>query len=176
MDKNNLKKEYTNGDITIVWQSGLCQHSGRCVKNNPDVFHPREQPWITPEKSSTAEIIRAIDQCPSGALSYYRNQPQEEAYDTLSEAIAALQAQGYTEDFNISTDCLECREGSLRLMPDDFHIDRFFRFEGQTDPADESILYAISSEKHGLKGLLVNGYGISSEPLTDEMLSKLATR
>ncbi len=73
MDKNNIKKEYSNGEITIVWQSGKCIHSGLCVRNNPDVFQPQEKPWIRPEASSTERIQQTIDKCPSGALSYYWN-------------------------------------------------------------------------------------------------------
>ncbi len=42
MNPDNLTKEYTNGEVTIVWQSGKCIHSANCVKNNPDVFHPKE--------------------------------------------------------------------------------------------------------------------------------------
>ena len=61
MDPKNVKKEYTNGEVTIVWQSGKCTHSGNCVKNNPDVFKPKEQPWITPENSTTDKIIETID-------------------------------------------------------------------------------------------------------------------
>ena len=74
MDKNDIKKEYTNGEITIVWQSAKCIHSGICVKNNPQVFHPKEQPWIRPEASTTEKIKETVDKCPSGALSYYFNQ------------------------------------------------------------------------------------------------------
>jgi uncharacterized Fe-S cluster protein YjdI len=73
MDKNNLTKTYSNGEITIVWQSGKCAHSGNCVRNNPDVFRPKEQPWIKPEASDTEKIKKAIDQCPSGALTYHYN-------------------------------------------------------------------------------------------------------
>lgn len=73
MDKNNLTKTYTNGEITIVWQSGKCIHSGMCVRNNPDVFQPKEKPWIKSEASSSERIMQAIDQCPSGALSYVKN-------------------------------------------------------------------------------------------------------
>ena len=57
MDINNLKKEYTNGEITIVWQSGKCVHSGNCVKNNPKVFRPKEQPWIDAEASNSEQIM-----------------------------------------------------------------------------------------------------------------------
>lgn len=41
MDPKNLKKEYTNGDVTIVWQAGKCTHSANCVKNNPAVLNPK---------------------------------------------------------------------------------------------------------------------------------------
>lgn len=73
MDPNNLKKEYTNGEITIVWQSGKCKHAGKCVGANPDVFRPREKPWIVPENSTTEKIKEAVEKCPSGALTYYFN-------------------------------------------------------------------------------------------------------
>jgi uncharacterized Fe-S cluster protein YjdI len=73
MDKQNLRKEYSNGEITIVWQSGLCQHSGNCVKNLSAVFQPKMQPWIKPENASTEEIILAVSKCPSGALTIKHN-------------------------------------------------------------------------------------------------------
>ena len=97
-----------------------------------------------------------------------------EQYDSLSLAINALRLQGYTEDFNLKEDCLECEVGEINLFPEDFQIDKVFRFYGPSDVDDESILYSISSEKFHLKGLLVNGYGISSDALTQEMVSKLA--
>jgi uncharacterized Fe-S cluster protein YjdI len=69
MDKNNLTKEYSNGEITVVWQSGKCIHSGNCVKNLSAVFQPKEQPWVKIENGSSAEIVAAVSKCPSGALS-----------------------------------------------------------------------------------------------------------
>lgn len=97
-------------------------------------------------------------------------------YGTLSETINALRQEGYTEDFNLGFNCLECRNRNLKVDPDDFKIDRYFRFEGESNPSDASILYAISSERHGVKGLLVNAYGIYSEPMTDDMVRKLEIR
>jgi uncharacterized Fe-S cluster protein YjdI len=174
MDKNNLTKKYTNGEVTIIWQSAKCIHSGNCVRHNPDVFRPKTQPWINPTESTTEKIMMTIDKCPSGALSYYLNDKEgSEHYETLSGAIAALKREGYTEDFNLRQNCIECGEGSFTIFHDEFKIDKFYRFEGDTDPGDESILYAISSDKYGLKGVLVNGYGVSTEALTDEMLHTL---
>lgn len=68
MDKNNLIKEYTNGDVTVVWQSGKCIHSGNCVRNLSKVFKPKEQPWVQMDKASSEEIVNAVSKCPSGAL------------------------------------------------------------------------------------------------------------
>ena len=94
-------------------------------------------------------------------------------YETLVEAVAALRTEGYTEDFDLRSDCIDCRDATLRLFPHEFEIDKVFRFYGPSDPDDESILYAISSESFGIKGLLVNGYGVSADPLTAEMVKKL---
>lgn len=96
-------------------------------------------------------------------------------YPTLSGTMAQLKAEGYTEDFNLGFDCVHCRGKNLKLTTDDFQVDKFFRFEGESNPDDSAILYAISSEKHGVKGILVNGYGIYSDSLTDEMIAKLNT-
>ena len=96
-----------------------------------------------------------------------------ESYDNLVEGINALKEQGYVEDFNLKKYCLECQDGKFQVLPDEFEIDKFFRFEGDSNPDDSSILYAISSEKHGLKGILVNAYGIYSQDIADEMLKKL---
>lgn len=64
------KFQYTNGEVTIVWQPELCKHSGRCVRGLPAVFKPKEKPWITPEGSTTEKIVEQVKRCPSGALSY----------------------------------------------------------------------------------------------------------
>lgn len=63
-------KEYSNEEITVIWKPDLCIHSGECVKNSPEVFKPDEKPWITPENSTSKQIMETVDKCPSGALSY----------------------------------------------------------------------------------------------------------
>ena len=69
----DITKKYSNGEVTIVWKPDLCIHSAICFNGLGDVFHPKELPWITPEKSSTNKIIEQVKKCPSGALSYYLN-------------------------------------------------------------------------------------------------------
>jgi hypothetical protein len=91
-----------------------------------------------------------------------------ENYDTLSEAINDLKASGYTLDLNLKSHFLECDSKKVRLHPEDFKIDKSFRFEGMSNPDDNSILYAISSTQ-GLRGLLVDAYGVYAEGLSFEM-------
>ncbi|MFT5247512.1 MAG: putative Fe-S cluster protein YjdI [Litorivivens sp.] len=62
-------KEYTNGDITIVWQPGKCIHAAECVKALPKVYDPNGNPWIKMENASSDELVAQIKLCPSGALS-----------------------------------------------------------------------------------------------------------
>ena len=66
-------KEYSNGEVTVVWKPSLCKHSAICVGGLPEVFHPRELPWITVESSATQRIVDQVKKCPSGALTYYMN-------------------------------------------------------------------------------------------------------
>jgi hypothetical protein len=96
--------------------------------------------------------------------------------DTLSGAIDQLHQAGYVDDFNLRPDCLFCASQRIEVEPDAFAVDTVYRYEGMTDPDDQAILYAISSEKYGLKGLLVNAYGVYADPVTAEMERKLAMR
>lgn len=93
------------------------------------------------------------------------------AYDTVSAAVEGLNERGYTLDFNLEENCLVCKEDKFHL--EDFEIVEVHRFEGNTDPADEAVVYAIESN-NGQKGILVNGYGISADPLSNEMARKLS--
>ena len=71
----DIVKRYTNGEVTVVWKPELCIHSAVCVGGLPQVFHPKEHPWITLEHATTDEITQQVDRCPSGALSWEKAQP-----------------------------------------------------------------------------------------------------
>ena len=73
MSQKNVTKEYTNGEITVVWKPGVCIHSAKCFKGLPGVFDPNARPWINVEGASTEAIVGQVQQCPSGALSFYQN-------------------------------------------------------------------------------------------------------
>jgi uncharacterized Fe-S cluster protein YjdI len=63
------RKEYPNGEVTIIWQPKLCQHSGICVCTLPKVYNTKERPWIKAKNATTEELINQVAKCPSGALS-----------------------------------------------------------------------------------------------------------
>tara|TARA_R110002096_G_scaffold357703_1_gene550926 strand:- start:610 stop:1029 length:420 start_codon:yes stop_codon:yes gene_type:complete len=62
-------KEYTNEDVTVVWKPGLCIHSEKCWRGLPEVFKPKEKPWIQPNGTKSTSVIEQVGKCPSGALS-----------------------------------------------------------------------------------------------------------
>ncbi len=90
----------------------------------------------------------------------------------MVQAITDLQSRGYDYDFNLTLDCLECASLDLQLHPEDFHVDVVYRFEGMSNPDDSSILFAISS-KDGIRGILVDAYGVYAENISEEMRRKL---
>ncbi len=96
-------------------------------------------------------------------------------YSTLSEAVNDLLRRGYTEDLNVSEKGLFCRARGVGLDPAEFEIDEFHRFEGNSNPEDQSIVYAISSTHHAIKGILVNAYGMDANSMDQDLVRKLAT-
>jgi len=66
-------KEYSNGEVTVVWEAEKCIHSAICAKGLPEVFQPRERPWIKIDAAATDALVNQVKACPSGALSYYMN-------------------------------------------------------------------------------------------------------
>lgn len=91
-------------------------------------------------------------------------------YATVSEALDRLKKEGFTLDFNLKENCIVC--GNDMFSADDFEIVDVYRYEGNSDPADEATVYAIQSHS-GLKGTLVTGYGISTDGVSESILKKL---
>jgi len=78
IDENkSITKYYTNGEVTIVWKPNLCTHVTYCYIELPEVFEPSERPWINPFGATTERILKQVNRCPSGALTYFHNIQQE---------------------------------------------------------------------------------------------------
>ncbi|MES3018666.1 MAG: phosphoribosylpyrophosphate synthetase [Bacteroidota bacterium] len=92
---------------------------------------------------------------------------------TLVGTLNKLKDEGFTHDFNIHNNQL--KSGDITLSPKEFEIVKVYRFEGASDPDDNSVLYAIKSLHHDVKGTLINAYGMYADDNADDLLRQLDT-
>ena len=95
-----------------------------------------------------------------------------EPMDTLSDRMRQLRAAGWTVQVSVSDDGLRCDGLSCWAAPEDVSVDEVYRFEGDSDPGDESILFAISMPC-GHRGLLPAAYGNDQMPEVADVVSRL---
>lgn len=91
-------------------------------------------------------------------------------YEPVSVAIEKLRQKGFTVDFNLEKNCIVCHPE--KFDPDDFEVVEIYRYEGNTDPADEATVYGIQSNT-GMKGVLVTSYGAQTDSMSQAILEKL---
>jgi hypothetical protein len=97
------------------------------------------------------------------------------SYDTVVAALQGLKSRGYDRNFNIAFDKLMCSESGTCLNPNEFEITEVYRFEGNSDPDDQDVVYAIESKGDPvIKGVLTSAYGMYAEGVSTEMLQKLS--
>lgn len=86
---------------------------------------------------------------------------------SLTSLTNKMVLNGYDDDFKITDNGLKSLRTEKIYQPDQINIINFFRFEGQSDPNDNTILYVIETSD-GLKGTIVDAYG----PYADRKLSE----
>ncbi len=74
-----MKKKYTKGDVTVVWNPDLCIHSRNCADNLGSVFNPNVRPWVNMDGATSEQIVAQVAKCPSGALSILSEKEHEES-------------------------------------------------------------------------------------------------
>ena len=93
-------------------------------------------------------------------------------YESLVDALDDLRKRGYEAEFEPQSNCLYCSNLDLRLNEEEFHIDEVYRFEEDSNPDDNTVVYALTAPG-GLKGIIVDGYGLSSDNISFDMAKKL---
>lgn len=68
--KDKGYKQYRGDNIDVYFNSRVCIHSGNCVRGNAEVFNLERRPWINADGADYKEVMRLVDNCPSGALQY----------------------------------------------------------------------------------------------------------
>ena len=133
------KKEYTNNEVTIVWEPDKCIHSGICVKGLPNIFRPKVRPWIRISGASTEAIINQVKQCPSGALRYYMNDEEDKTSEYLETKVEVLETgpllvygtlkvmnkDGSTEIKNKTTAFCRCGASENKPYCDGAHVKKY---------------------------------------------------
>ena len=91
---------------------------------------------------------------------------------TLSEVMNHATRHGYTAEFMISDQGLHVAGEDRAHQPEETHIDNFYRFEGESNPDDMSILYLITTTS-GVKGTLVDAYGTYADARINAFIRKV---
>ncbi|WP_299519907.1 (4Fe-4S)-binding protein [Winogradskyella sp.] len=134
-------KEYSNGEVTVVWEAEKCIHSAMCVNGLPNVFQPNERPWINVDAASTNELINTIKKCPSGALSYYMTNSDDQTSQSLETKVEVLEngpllvygtlkvthKDGFEETKNRTTAFCRCGASENKPYCDGAHVKQDFR-------------------------------------------------
>jgi hypothetical protein len=94
-------------------------------------------------------------------------------YNNLVEATNDLMKRGYTENLSLEGDTIDDKDKNIHMTADDIEIDEFYRFEGASNPDDMSIVYAVTSKKYNLKGILVNAFGTYANNSSSAINAKL---
>lgn len=94
-------------------------------------------------------------------------------YETMVEAVEALQAMGYTSNFSISENGVLVEAGNTEsYLPSKIELHEMHRFEGNTNPSDMSILYAIETNS-GKKGIVVDAFGVDGSEAVSKFMNKV---
>jgi len=96
------------------------------------------------------------------------------SYETVVGALEDLKARGYDLNFNIAFDKISCSEKDICLNPDEFEIVEVYRFEGDSNPEDEDVVYAVQSRNGDIKGVVTSAYGHYADDASDAIIQKLS--
>ncbi len=96
-------------------------------------------------------------------------QEMKEYRDPLTEKLAELEEEGYKADFKLEEGKLKVVDGEQSFSADELTIKEDFRFEGESNPDDLSILYALEAQD-GTKGTVVHAYGPDANDALSEFM------
>ncbi len=71
---NSDPNSFSNDEITVKYNPKICVHAEKCCQELTEVFRASVIPWIDLEAAPTEQIIKQIRKCPSGALSYQKQE------------------------------------------------------------------------------------------------------
>jgi len=97
-----------------------------------------------------------------------------DAPDTVTEALALLDREGYETEFQFVAGHFTCATATCSI--DDVEVERIMRFEGPSDPGDEMIVFGLLDPATGTRGRFASGFGPAADPEMLEHLVGLTSR
>jgi hypothetical protein len=94
--------------------------------------------------------------------------------ETISEALGRLAASGYSDDFNAEHDGIRSRSTGKLYPPEALDVDEIVRFEGESDPGDEAVVFALTARPDGTKGTYTAAFGPAMDLVDTEMVRRLS--
>ena len=136
-----IKKRYSNDDITVIWKPNTCIHAKHCWKNLIQVFNPQNRTWINMKGATSDKIKKQVDACPSGALSYELNSSESKELVHLETKVESMpngpllvygtlhitHSDGRTEQKNKTTAFCRCGASNNKPYCDGAHIKSEFK-------------------------------------------------
>jgi hypothetical protein len=95
-----------------------------------------------------------------------------EEMKTLSQMLNHLHNKGFIHDMEVKEDGLVSKDTNEVFKPEELTIEKVYRFEGDSDPADMAVLYGISANS-GTKGTLIDAFGTYQNPWIGEFLKNV---
>ena len=93
-------------------------------------------------------------------------------YQSPEDALNDLKKRGYDADFEPQSNCLYCSNLDLRLYEEEFHLDEAYRFQGDSNTGDNTVVYALTSPT-GVRGTIVDEPGACSDNTSFDPAKKL---
>jgi hypothetical protein len=103
---------------------------------------------------------------------FMENNDQIPHMKSLALCLNKMVLDGYDDDFKIADAGLRSLKTERIYGPDQINVVNFFRFEGQSDPNDNTIMYVIETND-GLKGTLVDAYGAYADKQLAEFMQQV---
>ncbi len=139
--EREIVKKYSNGELNVIWKPKKCIHAAECVKELPNVYNPKERPWIKAENATTEELKAQIAKCPSGALSYEMEGEENQEAQALETKVEIMEngpllvygtlkvtdKDGNTETKNKTTAFCRCGASNNKPYCDGTHKETEFR-------------------------------------------------
>lgn len=93
--------------------------------------------------------------------------------ETLRQALDRLGGRGYRASLDATPQGFRADGEGAPVAPEELVVDETVRFEGESDPGDEAVLFALRSRDGRIRGTFVSNFGPNADPVAAELMRRL---